>query len=854
LPQLLLVSILFTGITGKIQGVVRDESTGNPISYANVVILDTDMGTATDDNGNFYILNIPAGRYILEISCLGYQTKRIENVLVEIDQIYRLKASLKPTSIEMAPIIVSGTTPAVKKDMVGSTYIIRKEEISTLPIDYIERLIAFQPSVANVDTALHVRGGRATEVLYMIDNVSIIDPLTGDPAINISKGVIDEVIFLPGGFDVEYGRAMSGLVNLITEHPKDKLSGRVFSKTETIMPFYYDFGYQDYQASLHLPVSKSFKGLIACDLMHTDDWDPRLFILPHKQRDDYALYGKWLVAPSGKLRINLSGALSRSQFDRYPHWKYKYRPDHWRSDLRKGNLESVNINYLPDSKKLVNLTISRLFNHTIYGVREKGPFGVFEDFTFRNYNTYKDRSYSNKNPFGVYSMWAFASEGDYNEYQDMSSQALRINLNTDIQAHKNHELKGGMEYSRLDLDNFQYFVSNDTLRPIADNYQYEPVEGAVFIQDNIEYEGLYAKAGCRYEYFSTGVPGIPVQQVFSPRVGISFLVTDKFLFRANIGKYAQMPRYEYLYRLYRLLPFPDYIYYFHSSMGPIGNPRLRPEKTISYEIGMQGEIRQGLSSTVNAFYKDIYDLVGARFIPATPRSHILYFNVEQANVKGVEMIIDFTSGIFTGKISYTLSWALGTSSYANEVYEQYYQEQLDTTYVPPGKDYPLDFDQRHRFFIQGAFSLPYQTQLYVFSFLGRGFPYTPPGPEGKTVDKNSAYLPFRHQIDLVVTKGMSIGKLAFNLNIELINALDERYQIAPHRTNVPIENIHPWEFKDYYPLFSNYYHPAADFNHDGLITPQEEYTAFVAMMLATDDWVPAYSSPRRARIGLTINF
>jgi len=849
----LLAVSLFSGITGKIQGTVKDEATGKTIPYADVVILNTETGAATDDNGNFFILNVPPGQYTLEISCLGYQTKRIENVIVEVDQTFRLKAIIKQTSIDMAPVVISGTTPAVKKDMVGSTYIIHRAEISALPIDYVERLIAFQPSVANVDTALHVRGGRATEVLYMIDNVSIIDPQTGDPAINISKGIIDEVIFLPGGFDVEYGRAMSGVVNLITEHPKDKLSGRVFGKTETIMPFYYDFGYQDYQASLHLPISPKFKGLIAADLMHTDDWDPRLFILPHKQRDDYALYGKWLAAPSGKLRINLSGALSRSQFDRYPSWKFKYRPDHWRSDWRKGDMQSVIVNYIPDSKKLISLTISRLFNRTIFGVRNAGPFGIFEDFTFRNYNTYKNRNYSNKTPFGVYSMWGFASEGDYNEYEDMSSRVFRVNLNADIQAYKNHELKGGTEYSRLYLKNFHYFVSNDTMRPIADDYQYEPVEAAVFLQDNIEYEGLYAKAGLRYEYFSTGTPGIPAQQVISPRIGVSFQVTEKFLFRANIGKYAQMPLYDQLYRWYQRLPFPDYIYYFNT-IGVIGNPRLRPEKTISYEIGMQGEIRQGLSGTVNAFYKDISDLVGSRFIPATPRSHILYFNVEQANVKGVETIVDFTSGIFTGKISYTLSWAMGTSSYANEVYERYYKETLDTTYVPSGKDYLLDFDQRHRFFIQGAFSLPYKTQVYVFSFLGRGFPYTPPGPEGKVEEKNSAYLPFRHQIDFVVTKGLSIGKIDLNLNIELINALDERYQIAPHRPNYPLEKIYPWEFDDYYPIFSDYYHPAADFNHDGVITPQEEYTAYVDMMLATDDWVPAYSSPRRARIGCTVNF
>src|SRR4030043_1125434 len=216
----------------------------------------------------------------------------------------------------MPPITVTSEIPQVKKDMVGTSYILRSTEITTLPIDYAIEMIAFQPAVTRTDTGIHVRGGRSSEVQYMIDNVSIIDPQTGDLAIAISKGVIDEVIFLPGGFDVEYGRAMSGVINVITAFPEDDIELKGFTKTERIMPYYFDFGYENYNGAVHLPINKKNKGYFSIDLMQTNDWDPKLFILPHKNRSDYSFYGKWIAAPSGKFNLMLSGAMSNSQFDR----------------------------------------------------------------------------------------------------------------------------------------------------------------------------------------------------------------------------------------------------------------------------------------------------------------------------------------------------------------------------------------------------------------------------------------------------------------------------------------------------------------------------------------------------------
>jgi outer membrane receptor protein involved in Fe transport len=851
--QSILAILVFTSLSGKIQGTVKDEVTGQPIPYANVIIIGAEIGAATDESGNFYILSVIPDTYTVEVSCIGYQTKIIENVIIEVNQTSRLNVNLKETPIEVRPIIVTDERPAVTKDMVSKAYIIRKDEIAHLPVDYTTHLISLQPSVATMDTALHVRGGRATEVLYMIDNVSIINPQTGDPAITFSKGIIDEVIFMPGAFDAEYGRAMSGVINAITAHPSDNLQGEVYGKTERVVPFYYDFGYENLRSSIHLPLSRKSKGLLSFDIMHIDDWDPRVFELPHKERDDYAVYGKWLFAPSGKMRISLSGAQSRTQFDRYQTY-FKFHLDHMRSDMRRGNFQALNVDYLPDSRKLIHITLGRLYAENENGVREPGPYGIFDDFVFRDYLTLQPPLGGYMNPFGVYS-YEMRVHGDWPEYQYKTSQVLNANLKADLQIHKYHELIVGFQYIHNDLQNFTYFLSGDILNPITDEWHYKPKEISLYLQDNIDYQGLYAKLGCRYDYFSNDIAGIEPKSIISPRVGFSFMVTDKFLFRANIGRYTQPPLYDYMYRYYNLLPFPGYMQYLFGFLGGvIGNPDLGPEKTMSYEIGLQGEIRKNVSATLNVFYKDVTNLIGTHWDVIGTSYYISYFNTEYANIKGMEAILELSNNFLTGKISYTLSWTRGTSSYANTIYRMYYLSTHDTVGAPPAQEYYLDFDQRHRIFVQGTCNFPSHTQLHLFGYLGNGFPYTPPGAEGKYEERNIALFPFRKQIDCVISRSFFIGKISLHANLEIVNLLNERTQIADHAPLVDLEVINPANLQGGMSITNGYYHPAMDLNHDGYVAAHEHYTSYIEFMKATDDWPSAYTAPRRTRIGISINF
>ena len=844
--------LLFGGLTGSIQGSITNQENDEPIMYANIVIGGTGTGTASDEKGNYYLLNLPSGRYTLEFSCLGFQTKRVENVLVEVDRTSRVNVKLQPTAIMMEPVVVTGQTPVVTKDMVGATYVIRKTELTNLPIDFFEKFISFQPAVANVDTALHVRGGRSTEVQYLIDGVSIIDPQTNEPGIQLAKAVVDEVIFMPGGFDVEYGRAMSGVVNVITERPRAEFGGRVQAKTETIMPFYYDFGYQDYQAVVHVPLVKEFRGVISGDLMRTDDWDPRLFVLPHKQRDDYSLYMKWSFQPGGKFNLDYSAALSRSQFDRYPRDHYRLYPYHWRSDLRKGNLNVLNASYLPDRRTLVNLTLSRFYCHQTFGVRDSVDYGWLDDFTFRSYKTYRGDLPGNETPWGVYTNNIFFTIFDYHQFNNKTSEIYKAHLNLQRKLSPEVELRAGAEYANQTLTSLAGFVNNDTIDPLEDSWTYHPYEATAYAQGTIDLKGMYLKAGGRLDHLNMDMPRNDPGWYISPRIGCTFLITERLLLRTNIGRYIQPPLYDHVYSYYSLLPLP--MLPKNADKPPIGNPGLKPENTMSYEIGFQGEVSPKVNAMLNAYYKDVTDLVGTRYVAALPQPYFQYINVEYANVRGLEAILEFKTPAIDGKFSYTLSWARGTSSYAQEAWYRYYYDNPDSHFIPPTAEYNLDFDQRHRIFFQGTLKLPAQVAFNFLVYFGNGFPYTPPGSEGKYNERNISLMPFRRDIDGLLTKRFSFGRYSVTANLEIINILDSRYEIHPHAAAIPLDEIPPWEFNSLYPLDAPAYHPAADINHDGLITPFEEYTRYCEMDRWTDDWISANSAPRRARIGLAVNF
>ncbi|MCB9207533.1 MAG: carboxypeptidase-like regulatory domain-containing protein [Ignavibacteriales bacterium] len=181
---------IWAGTTGKIAGRVVDKNSGDPLPGANILIESTSLGTATDFDGYFSILNVKPGQYNLKVSMVGFSTVIIEGVQVHIDQTARIDIELEEESISLGELVVTAERKIIKEDVSASITSISSQEIEELPITSVEGAVGLQ---AGVESGLVIRGGSADEALFLMDGFSMRDPRNNQPITNVALSGIDEI-------------------------------------------------------------------------------------------------------------------------------------------------------------------------------------------------------------------------------------------------------------------------------------------------------------------------------------------------------------------------------------------------------------------------------------------------------------------------------------------------------------------------------------------------------------------------------------------------------------------------------------------------------------------------------------
>jgi len=220
---LLLTSLVFAGSTGKIKGVVTDKASGEPIPGASVQIVGTTQGAMTDPDGKFMIMLVPPGEYTLRISSVSYSTVEVEQVRVSVDLTTEQNVAMQSSVTDLGTVIkVRATKDKIDKYKTGSEFTISKDVIKTMPVQSVDQLLEQSAGVVTTSEGeIIIRGGRAGEVAYIVDGVSIGDPLGGYGPVNLglslTSGSIQEISIIKDGFDPEYGNALSGIIKITTQ-------------------------------------------------------------------------------------------------------------------------------------------------------------------------------------------------------------------------------------------------------------------------------------------------------------------------------------------------------------------------------------------------------------------------------------------------------------------------------------------------------------------------------------------------------------------------------------------------------------------------------------------------------------
>ena len=342
----------------------------------------------------------------------------------------------------------------------------------------------------------------------------------------------------------------------------------------------------------------------------------------------------------------------------------------------------------------------------------------------------------------------------------------------------------------------------------------KPFNFSFFVQDKMEYEGLVLRGGIRYDLFNPGVKRLkdlsnPTRfgtnqqldpedyesakndQKVSPRFSVSFPVSEKTQFRMSYGKFFQQPNLQDLY------VSPDFLE--RQSIAPpfattVGNPNLKAETSTQYEVGIRRALNEKVAIDINAYYKDIVDLINSRAITSSPNGLIISDNLDEGVVQGVNISLEVRRlSKFSGRLSYTMQSARGSGSGENSGFRAAWLGYSDAKF-----NAPLNFDQRHT--INGSLDIRNakgegpevagnrvleNAGLNFVVSAGSGFPYTPTEitkyafagvPAARvTARRNSQNQPWTFRVDMKADKTFNIaGNMSLNVYVQVLNLLDKK--------------------------------------------------------------------------------
>ncbi len=303
LVLLVMVGHLFAGTTGKISGVVTNKDDGEPLVGVNVLVIGTTLGAVTDIEGRYSILNVPVGEHELRASCLGFQTQVQQKVYVNIDLTTTVNLKMISTTLNIGEeVVVVAERPLLRKDETNTNIIRNAEEIANIPARGIQELAGMTAGVVKQDNnnAMNIRGGRAGETATYIDGVLVTDPYNAAMRLYLPNKAIEEISVQTGGFNAEYGEAMSGILAITTKAGKDKYNFSLEAVTDDFLSAKkknlgtYSYGYNEYVASFSGPIIPHKKHTFFASVTRnfTADWTPSYGWAENKYRLDKYTYNQ----------------------------------------------------------------------------------------------------------------------------------------------------------------------------------------------------------------------------------------------------------------------------------------------------------------------------------------------------------------------------------------------------------------------------------------------------------------------------------------------------------------------------------------------------------------------------------
>ena len=683
-------------MTASINGFVRDDASGEPISYANVFLSNSSIGAATNSDGYFVLSGIPSGMYEVNVTMIGYGVFKEKVNLLNRESV-RLEIRLTEEAIKGIEVLVTAERQKFERSMESSQIALDLREINSAPA-FVEpdvfRTLQMLPGVqttSDFSSALYVRGSTPDQNLIMLDGIAVYNPYhLGGIFSTFNTDAIKEADFHAGGFPARYGGRMGAILNVINrEGNTEKITG---------------------SANLSLISSKA---LIEGPLPKWKGMKGSWMISGRRTYIDKVVDA--LALPSGSKNSDGSDIPLR-----FPYYFYDYQikanldidQDHRLTFTRFYGDDVLDFSYEDPSETVSNENVTiqqdskfgldwpwgnqtngltwrwivspKMITKTfLSNSRYRFDFDLF--FQNRDLYTYSDSTVINFINF------------NWNIYDIIKDRTLETEVQ--YKYSNDHEITGGFQIKKIRFDlGIQYDLETQdtsfTWNPLSlkNNTQ----EISFFLQDRWEVsKRLKIRSGLRLTDYNLH------KKIYAdPRIGMKYHISDDIALKANWGLYHQFlttaNNQDENLRLVELW---------------LGIPKEKPASVSEHVIGgIEYMSPRNIFYRIELYQKTFENLLTLKqdnaneYEGTSQDSTMNEFWDTRGNSNGIELLVKKSSGKFNGWIGYTFSET------------KYYTE-------PSGWHNP-NFDRTHTINIVGNYDLTSDLELSAALTQSSGNPYT----------------------------------------------------------------------------------------------------------------------------------
>ncbi len=751
----------------SVSGYVKDLDTGESLPGANVVLKGTRLGAATNIDGYFVILNVPAEVCTLQVSYIGYRPREIpvDNTVPEVKI---LNIEIKPTAFISEEVVVTAEARVI--DVVRekvSQVKISPNQLKTLPnfgeVD-VFRSLQLLPGISAADdgsSGLYVRGGTPDQNLILFDGMKIyhVDHFFGFFSAFNADAVKDIKMF-KGGFPAEYGGRISSVVDITGK------TGNVNNKSLAV-----GANLLSANAVFEMPVTDKMNFLISTRRSYTDFIKSSLYnniygfmtgdedtntntgnfqmrqgrgganFMQGTENPDFYFFdmnSKLTWTPTEKDIMAVSFYMGKDNLDQSQDFggiRFRFSDEESEGSMTMNNITEWG-----------NLGISgkwsRQWNERIYSNFLAATSKYFSNYD-RNRQTNSDLAPNDSTR--VARGLVGATEED-NEVGD-----LTIRFDNEIQVTNSHKIKIGGEFGKFNTEYTSTY--NDTLEMFS--RKTDAIQRAIYIQDKWDiFHRMELTVGIRSNNYNK-----TDKDYFEPRASFVLKLTDQINVKGAWGEYNQ-----FVSRIAN-----ENVLEGSRDFWLLADDELLPMYAEHQVLGLSYENRDYLLD-VEAYNKDIENIVEyTRRIrrQGTEANNPLFLGTGSS--KGIEFFLQKKRGKLTGWAGYTLG----------EV--EYIFPELNN-----GDPFPADHDRRHEFKMVGSYS--WNRWKFAGTWVyASGRAYTSPESQYYLTmlddnsisyihvsDKNSNRLTPYHRLDISASRRFETDKIAFDIGLSVFNAYNHK--------------------------------------------------------------------------------